>query len=278
MPGGPWGSASGRARRRGAARDLWASRIGIGRCAVSPVPDPLNAPPLLADLALAGAAVRLRPVRPEDATALFPLIHRVRPVLDWLCWQGPRDAAELTAAYSAWRALGAAGAASGANYHFAVEELSSGAPLGTASLRTLDHPRHGDLGYWLGVPYHGRGFGTELVALLVHLGFDLLRLDALTAEVFPGNTASVRALERSGFRLARPARGVIHGAPVGAPEGASAAGPPDPLRPRDRFLLLPFERAARARGPAVHVSRFETEPWPAVCSPSPGPPAPSVAP
>ncbi len=236
----------------------------------------MSEPPLLAALALRGPRVRLRPVRPEDATALFPLVYGVRPVLDWLCWQGPRDRDELTAAYSTWRALGGAGR--GANYHFAVEDSASGQAIGTAALRTLDHPRHGDLGYWLGVPFHGRGLGTELVGLLVHVGFDLLRLDALSAEVFPGNTASVRALEKSGFRLARAARGGP-GAPAapGADNGTDPStdpGPPDPLRPRDRFLLLPFDRPPAP--PEVLVSRFETEPWPAVCSPSGGPSAPSA--
>lgn len=210
----------------------------------SDVPDS-DGPPSdqpLSDVLLEGLRVRLRPVRPDDAPAAFPLVHGVRPVLDWLCWQGPRDLDELRAAYSQWRSV----ASEGADYHLAVEDVADGSFLGTASLRFAGHPHVGDLGYWLGVPHHGRGFGTELVALLVHLGFDVLGSTALTAEVYPGNAASVAVLERNGFRLARPARVAPPG--PGSPE---RVGPPDPLRPRDQFLMLPMDRPATAPRPRI---------------------------
>lgn len=206
------------------------------------MPDVSN--PVLSDVLLEGARVRLRPVRPDDATPAFPLIHAVRPVLDWLCWQGPRDEAELRAAYSTWRAV----TANGTNYHFAVEAVADGGVLGTASLRYVDHPHVGDVGYWLGVPFHGRGLGTELVGLLAHLGFEVLRSTALSAEVFPGNVASVRALQRAGFRLERPAA---------ATPPAPAGRHPDPHRPRDVFLAYRFDRSAEAPRPRVVQVRFD---------------------
>ncbi|MFC9925664.1 GNAT family N-acetyltransferase [Streptomyces sp. NPDC127190] len=52
------------------------------------------------------------------------------------------------------------------------------------------------LGYWLGRPYWGRGVGSRALALF-------LREEAvrpLYADPFAGNTASVRLLERLGFR------------------------------------------------------------------------------
>ncbi|WP_413758813.1 GNAT family N-acetyltransferase [Streptomyces sp. MMBL 11-3] len=52
------------------------------------------------------------------------------------------------------------------------------------------------LGYWLGRPYWGRGIGTESLGLF-------LREEGnrpLYADPFTGNTASVRLLERHGFR------------------------------------------------------------------------------
>jgi ribosomal-protein-alanine N-acetyltransferase len=195
----------------------------------------MSPPPLtLSDVLVEGSRVRLRPVRPDDAPAAFPLVHGVRPVLDWLCWQGPRDLDDLREAYSTWRAR----TPTGDNYHLAVEALADGAFLGTASLRYADHPHIGDLGYWLGVPHHGRGYGTELVGLLVHIGFELMASTALSAEVFPGNAASVAVLERNGFRLARPARD----APASTCAAAAACGHPDPSRPRDQFLMLPGDR------------------------------------
>ena len=204
----------------------------------------MSPPPMtLSDVLVEGSLVRLRPVRPDDAPAAFPLIHGVRPVLDWLCWQGPRDLDELREAYSTWRAL----APTGDNYHLAVEALADGTFLGTASLRYADHPHIGDLGYWLGVPHHGRGYGTELVGLLVHVGFELMASTALSAEVFPGNAASVAVLQRNGFRLARRASG----APAVTCGPATAGCPPDPSRPRDRFLMLRADRPPGCPGPSL---------------------------
>ncbi|MFJ2257811.1 GNAT family N-acetyltransferase [Streptomyces sp. NPDC087844] len=60
------------------------------------------------------------------------------------------------------------------------------------------------IGYWLGRSHWGRGIGTEALALF-------LREEGtrpLYADPFAGNTASVRLLERHGFR---PAGTVRHG-------------------------------------------------------------------
>jgi ribosomal-protein-alanine N-acetyltransferase len=219
---------------------------------------------ILEDLDLAGDNVRIRPLRAADARSLFPLVHGVRPVLDWLCWQGPSDLEELERDSAVWRVV----TPNGTNYRFAVELVTGGEVIGTASLRFVDHPHVGDLGYWLGVPYHGRGFGSELVALLVHLGFDLLGTPALSAEVFPGNHASERVLERNGFRLeravpacdgvGRPPHAVACGSGTAAASGELAATPPHPLRPRNLFLALAFDRAPGVLRPTL--ARFALGP------------------
>ncbi|WP_328494252.1 GNAT family N-acetyltransferase [Streptomyces sp. NBC_00414] len=60
------------------------------------------------------------------------------------------------------------------------------------------------VGYWLGRPHWGRGIGTEALALFLREE----RVRPLHADPFAGNTASVRLLERHGFR---PAGTVRHG-------------------------------------------------------------------
>lgn len=52
------------------------------------------------------------------------------------------------------------------------------------------------LGYWLGRPYWGRGIGTRALALFLQQEENR----PLYADPFHGNTASVRLLERHGFR------------------------------------------------------------------------------
>ncbi|WP_240436744.1 GNAT family N-acetyltransferase [Streptomyces sporangiiformans] len=65
--------------------------------------------------------------------------------------------------------------------------------------------RHRFIGYWLGRPYWGRGIGTEALALFLRHE----RNRPLLADPFIENTASIRLLERHGFR---PVGTVRHGA------------------------------------------------------------------
>lgn len=55
------------------------------------------------------------------------------------------------------------------------------------------------LGYWIGAPYQGNGFGTEAVGALVRACFKSADCDVVGAGVFADNRASVRVLEKCGF-------------------------------------------------------------------------------
>ena len=58
----------------------------------------------------------------------------------------------------------------------------------------------GSLGYWIGEPYIRQGFMTRAVKALVPAAFDLLRLHRIEAACIPTNIASVKLLEKTGFR------------------------------------------------------------------------------
>jgi len=146
-------------------------------------------------LELEGERVLLRPHRPEDAPRAFELLHRVEPILDWLTWGGPRSVEELAGYY----ADGWLRTENGDEYRLAVVERSSGELAGSVALRFVGHPEVGDVGYWIGRPYQGRGLGSEALTLTAHLGFHHLRARALSAWVFDGNERSRRMLERNGF-------------------------------------------------------------------------------
>lgn len=69
---------------------------------------------------------------------------------------------------------------------------------------TLSNVRRGvtqaaTLGYWLGLPYVGRGHMTEAVRALMSHSFETLRLHRVEAAVQPANVPSRRVLERVGF-------------------------------------------------------------------------------
>lgn len=56
-----------------------------------------------------------------------------------------------------------------------------------------------EMGYWLGEPYWGRGFGTRAVQAASDWAFDYYRVVRLFATVFPQNIGSIRVLEKAGF-------------------------------------------------------------------------------
>ena len=67
----------------------------------------------------------------------------------------------------------------------------------------------GSLGYWIGAPFIQRGYMTAAVRALVPAAFDVLRLHRVEAACIPTNLASVRLLEKTGFRREGYARSYL---------------------------------------------------------------------
>ncbi|HUZ67137.1 MAG TPA: GNAT family protein [Beijerinckiaceae bacterium] len=65
------------------------------------------------------------------------------------------------------------------------------------------------LGYWMGFPHAGRGTMSKAVRAAVGFGFAALRLHRIEAACLPHNVASVRLLERLGFRREGYARAYL---------------------------------------------------------------------
>ncbi len=57
-----------------------------------------------------------------------------------------------------------------------------------------------EIGYWVGEPYWGNGIATKAVELITEYGFDQLALHRIYAGVFAYNTASIKVLEKNGFK------------------------------------------------------------------------------
>ncbi len=56
------------------------------------------------------------------------------------------------------------------------------------------------LGYWIGAKYANQGHMTAAVRAVVPFVFDSLELHRLEAACIPSNTASIRLLEKTGFK------------------------------------------------------------------------------
>ena len=59
----------------------------------------------------------------------------------------------------------------------------------------------GELGYWLGENYWGKGIMSEAVREVTNFGFRILGLKRIYADVFPFNKVSMRVLEKNGYIL-----------------------------------------------------------------------------
>jgi RimJ/RimL family protein N-acetyltransferase len=59
---------------------------------------------------------------------------------------------------------------------------------------------HPELGYWLGEPYWGQGIMTEAVKALLEAAFATGFYPAVRARALQSNAASIRVLEKAGFR------------------------------------------------------------------------------
>lgn len=80
-----------------------------------------------------------------------------------------------------------------------VRERDSGVAVGDSGLR-LEEPERIDLGFRFARPYWGRGFATEVARAWVRAAFTNFRLARLTAFAHRENLASLRVLEKVGFR------------------------------------------------------------------------------
>lgn len=61
----------------------------------------------------------------------------------------------------------------------------------------------GEIGYWIGVPFWGKGYIPEAVQELIRHGFDDLRLTSIWCGYFDGNQKSKRVGEKCGFQHIR---------------------------------------------------------------------------
>jgi [ribosomal protein S5]-alanine N-acetyltransferase len=86
---------------------------------------------------------------------------------------------------------------------YRVELRKSGIPIGLCGLVKRDWLDDVDMGYALLPAYRGQGYAHEAAASTLNHGRTALGLKRVAAIVSPGNTDSIRLLERLGLRFER---------------------------------------------------------------------------
>ncbi len=83
---------------------------------------------------------------------------------------------------------------------FAIINKEESSLIGIMNLSINTSHDRGELAYWIGKPYWGKGFGTEAAKELVKLGFDELHLNRIFAASFTSNPGSWRIMEKIGMK------------------------------------------------------------------------------
>ena len=145
---------------------------------------------------LAGRGVVLRQLFEADTARLFEVFSDPKVMRYWS--RGPfRDEGEARALLAGiergWR--------EDSFYQWGIAPVGSESVIGTATLFRIerDH-RRAEVGFAIGSAWWGCGLGTATLARLVEHAFGPVGLYRLEADVDPRNAASLRVLERLGFR------------------------------------------------------------------------------
>ncbi|MCZ8186727.1 MAG: GNAT family protein [Beijerinckiaceae bacterium] len=161
-------------------------------------------------LTLESGPLRLRPPQAADYPSWAELRQASRPFLQ--PWEPAWPADDLTqAAFRRRLARYRQEIRSDSAYPFFLVDRHSEAILGGITLANVRRraAQSATLGYWMGAPHAGKGHMTEAVKALTRHAFLRLGLERIEAACLPDNAASVRVLEKAGFRREGYARGYL---------------------------------------------------------------------
>ena len=138
----------------------------------------------------------LRPWEEEDAAELFALASspEVGPAAGWPVHTSVENSREIIR-----DVLSAPGT-------FAIVWKETGLPIGSIGLKMgeatdlTDVEDECELGYWLGVPYWGRGIMPEAAGEVLRYAFEELGMKKVWCGYYDGNHKSRRVQEKCGFR------------------------------------------------------------------------------
>lgn len=85
-------------------------------------------------------------------------------------------------------------------YEFAITDKKTGEVLGAISLSNNKSFEHGELAYWIGEPYWGKGYATEASKALLQFAFKEIKLNKVFARYFSSNIASGKVMEKIGMK------------------------------------------------------------------------------
>lgn len=140
----------------------------------------------------------LRPLRETDAERmqeLFPRYEVLQYMTAAIPWPYPADGSKVFLD----RVL--AEMAAGERYGWAITVKEAGDDLLIGVIDLFPNNPDDNRGFWLGAPYHRRGYMTEAVVAVNDFAFDVLGLPQLILNNAEPNVASHRLKEKSGAAI-----------------------------------------------------------------------------
>lgn len=138
-----------------------------------------------------------------DARRLFDLVGGADRdlITATLIWDGPESVEDV----AEWVTRCNEATFGEFGFHWVIRDQDGifgdpGQALGAVGVRPRhETPGRVDIGYWLGFEFWGNGIMTEVVGRIVSFVFQDLNCQKMEGDVFVGNDASLRVLERNGF-------------------------------------------------------------------------------
>jgi ribosomal-protein-alanine N-acetyltransferase len=156
---------------------------------------------------MTGAGVTLRPPHSGDFAEWVALRETSRRFL--VPWEPIWPADDLTrGAFRRRLKRYAEDQRSDLAYAFLIFRSDDNAMVGGLTIANIRRgvAQAGSVGYWVGAPFARKGYMT---AAVIPYSFSALRLHRLEAACIPDNVASIRLLEKTGFKREGYARGYL---------------------------------------------------------------------
>jgi RimJ/RimL family protein N-acetyltransferase len=140
--------------------------------------------------------LRLRTLTEADVPAIFSIFSNAEALRYWS--HGPMsDPAEADRLLDDIRRHAAAGTL----FQWGIARRETGEVIGTCTLHRIERAhRRAELGYIVKRELWGNGFAHEALTALLDHAFGTMGLHKLEADIDPRNAASIRSVEKLGFK------------------------------------------------------------------------------
>lgn len=155
---------------------------------------------------IAAARVRLRWLTSADVPEMYEIFSDPEVMKFWSSppLQGIESAARLVSEIHEYFSAGTL-------YQWGIARVEDDRVIGTCTLAAIDvRHKRAELGFAVKRAQWGRGYASEAAEALVAFAFRTLGMHRIEADADPRNVASIRCLERLGFRREGYARERYH--------------------------------------------------------------------